>query len=147
MSSNAPFAQKVCSSEGERWARARNGDAFSPETLHQAAVRGENMAGHRKPPAAGVRSAGGPIPGQYPLNADFCELSPPPTSGRRREDPVMCDQQVTSASLPDRSDRGSLCHWPLSAVLGYGPMDGQPAVYSYIAALEVNVLICHVPRV
>jgi hypothetical protein len=25
---------------------------------------------------------------------------------------------------------------------GYGPMDGQPAVYLYIAALKVNVLNC-----
>jgi hypothetical protein len=66
------------------------------------------MAGHRKPPAAGVRSAGGPIPGQYPLDADFCELSPPPTSGRRREDPVMCDQQATSASLRTAQIGGSV---------------------------------------
>jgi len=26
-------------------------------------------------------------------------------------------------------------------------MDGQPAVYLYIAALEVNVLNCRIPRV
>jgi hypothetical protein len=25
---------------------------------------------------------------------------------------------------------------------GYGPIDGQPAVYVYIAAIEVNVLNC-----
>ena len=42
--------------------------------------------------------------------------------------------------------RGSSCHWPLSAVPGYGPMDGQPAVYLYIATLEVNVLICRWSR-
>jgi hypothetical protein len=40
------------------------------------------------------------------LDADSCELSRPPTAGRRRtEDPVMCDRQATSASLPDRPDR------------------------------------------
>ena len=33
---------------------------------------------------------------------------------------------------------------PLAAVStpGYGPTDGQPAEYLYIAALEVNVLNC-----
>ena len=40
------------------------------------------------------------------LDADSCELSRPPTAGRRRtEDQVMCDRQATSASLPDRPDR------------------------------------------
>jgi hypothetical protein len=107
------------------------------------------MAGHRKPPAAGVRSAGGPIPGQYPLDADFCELSPPPTSGRRREDPVMCDQHATSASLPDRSDRRECA--PFSGDLhAIGRSQQFPATAQwtvsqpyilYIAALEVNVLI------
>jgi hypothetical protein len=29
---------------------------------------------------------------------------------------------------------------------GYGPMDGQPIVYLYIAALEVNVLNCRCGR-
>jgi hypothetical protein len=30
---------------------------------------------------------------------------------------------------------------------GYSPVDGQPAVYLYIAALEVNVLNCRISRV
>jgi hypothetical protein len=70
-------------------------------------VRGEDMADHGKPPAVmpGVRSAGDPIPDQYPLDTDFCELSRSPTGGRRTEDPVTCDRQATSASLPDRPDR------------------------------------------
>ena len=37
---------------------------------------------------------------------------------------------------------------PLAAVStpGYGPTDGQPAEYLYIAALEVNVLNCRIGR-
>jgi hypothetical protein len=30
---------------------------------------------------------------------------------------------------------------------GYGPIDGQPAVYSYIATFEVNALNCRIGRV
>ena len=69
-------------------------------------MRGEDMADHGKPPAVmpGVRSAGDPIPDQYPLDTDFCELSRSPTGRRRTEDPVTCDRQATSASLPDRPE-------------------------------------------
>jgi len=42
--------------------------------------------------------------------------------------------------------KSSSCRWSLSAVPGYGRLDGQPAVYLYIAALEVNILNCRIPR-
>jgi hypothetical protein len=49
-----------------------------------------------------------PIPGQHLRDGDYGELSRPPTAGwQRTEDPVMCDRQAASTSLPDRP------HWRL----------------------------------
>ena len=59
---------------------------------------------------------------------------------------------ATRATHPDVQIGGSAGGYqaifvPLAAVSspGYSPVDGQPAVYLYIAALEVNVLNCRRP--
>ena len=54
----------------------------------------------------------------------------------RVEPPLPLAAQAVRRSVIRRSS----CRWPLSAVPATGPMDGQPAVYLYIAALEVKVL-------
>jgi hypothetical protein len=69
-------------------------------------------------------------------------------AARRSPRSVAVDEIQQEVGLPHVTAgrravmRGTSCRWPLSARHGYGPMDGQPAVYLYIAALEVNVLNC-----
>ena len=63
-----------------------------------------------------------------------------PYNGQRPHAVFRADRRVSA-----RLSRGSSCRWPLSPVPATAQMDGQPAVYLYIAGLEVNVLNCRKP--
>ena len=63
--------------------------------------------------------------------------SAPPTAGFTRINPAPNGGTA-------RGYEGNVVPLTALASHGYGPMDGQPAVYLYIAALEVNVLNCRV---
>jgi hypothetical protein len=62
---------------------------------------------------------------------------------RRYEDPWPTAADIGGSAYVIR---GTSCRRPVSTRHGYGPKDGQPGEYLYIATLEVNVLNCRCPR-